>query len=166
MRTRRRIICIVLTLLTLLLDSSVLPFTGLDMRFVPRLCLVAVVLIGTVLGATEGIAYGAFAGILLDITVYQPAGLVAVFYTLCGLIAGFLSGRLRPYLVTVVPLTAAYLFFEIGMAIYVYFTVGTFPASQLPYAFLRLLVALFALQLLYLPAIKLMKPASIGRARR
>ena len=166
MRTRRRIFCIALTLLTLLLDSSVIPFSGLDMRFVPRLCLISTVLIGTILGATEGITYGALAGILLDITVYQPAGLVAVFYTLCGLIAGFLSQRLKPYLVTLLPLAAAYTFYEMGMAIYVYFTSGAFPAAKLPFALVRLLIALLILQLLYLPSIRILKPASIGRQRR
>ena len=61
MRARRRLFCIITTLLAVILDASVLPFTGLNMSYVPRLCLVNAALIGTVLGATQGYDENGFA---------------------------------------------------------------------------------------------------------
>ena len=134
MRVRRRIFCILLTLLTLLIETSVLPFTGMNMQYVPRVCLVAVILIGTILGATQGIIYGAAAGILLGISAYQPAGMTAILYTVCALAAGFVSHKIRPALVTVVPSVLAYTLYEASMLIYYYFATGFFPLARLGYA--------------------------------
>ena len=166
MRTKRRIFCIILALVCVLLDSSVLPFTGLDMRYVPRLCIAAICLIATVLGATQGIIYGAMCGILLDITVYQPTGLCAVTYTLCGLLVGFLTHRVRASLVTVIPPAAGMLLYEITMLFYTYFNTNYFPAGRIGYAFVRMIIALVIVQLMYLPGLKILKPARIGRLKR
>ena len=166
MRFRRRIFCILLTLLTLLLDTSVLPFTGLNMQYVPRVCLVFVILIGTILGSTQGIIYGALAGILLGISAYQPAGLTASLYTVCALAAGFLSRRVKPAIVTLVPASVGYAIYEISMLVYYYFSTAYFPAAKAGYAGIRLIVALVLIQLLYIPCIRILKPSSIGRTRR
>ncbi|MBR5751836.1 MAG: rod shape-determining protein MreD [Clostridia bacterium] len=166
MRRKRMFFLIVFTLFAVMLDASVLPHTGLNMRYVPRICLVAVALIGTVLGSTQGIIYGAMAGILLDITVYQPAGLVAVVYTLCGLIAGFISYRTRAYLVTLIPPAAVMLFYTAVMSLYVYFSTGVYPADKLGYALIQMVISMFLVQLLYLPLVKILKPTRIGRRRR
>ena len=166
MRRRRRIFLIAFTLFAIMLDASVLPHTGLNMRYVPRICLVAATLIGTVLGSTQGILYGAMAGILLDITVYQPAGLVAIVYTLCGLIAGFISYRTRPYLVTLIPPATSFVFYISVMSLYVYFSTGVYPADKLGYALIQMVISMFLVQLLYLPFVKILKPTRIGRRRR
>ncbi len=166
MRLRRRIICIGFTLLTLLTDTSVLPYTGLDMRFVPRVCLVFVILVGTILGSTQGMIYGAMAGILLGITAYQPPGLIAAMYTLCAFSAGFISRRIRPALVTVLPPAGGYMMYEASMLIYRYFSTGYLPVGNLVYMLIRLVIALALVQLMYIPGIRLLKPSSIGKARR
>ena len=166
MRLRRRVFCILLTLLTLLLDTSVLPFIGLNMQFVPRVCLVCVILIGTILGATQGIIYGALAGILLGISAYQPAGLIASLYTVCALTAGFISKRIKPALVTLLPATVGYVLYEASMLVYYYFSTAYFPVAKLGYAAIRLFIALILIQLLYIPSIRILKPSSIGRARK
>ncbi len=153
-------------MLTLLIETSVLPFTGMSMQYVPRVCLVAVLLIGTILGATQGIIYGALSGILLGICAYLPAGMIAVLYTVCALIAGFISHRIRPALVTVFPAAAGYTVYELSMLIYYYFATGFFPIAKLGYAGLRLIVALVLVQILYIPSIRILKPSSIGRTRR
>ena len=166
MRVRRRIFCILLTLLTLLIETSVLPFTGMKMQYFPRFCLVAVILIGTILGATQGIIYGAAAGILLGISVYQPAGMTAILYTVCALLAGFVSTRIWPALVTILPAALGYGLYELGMLIYYYFATGFFPLTRLGYAGIRLALALILIQVLYIPSVRMLKPSSIGRNRR
>ena len=166
MRLRRRIFCILLTLLTLLIDTSFLPFLGLKMQFVPRVCLVSTILIGTVLGSTQGIIYGALAGILLGIGAYQPSGMTAVIYTVCAFSAGFISARTKPALVTVLPPALAYMIYEISMLVYYYFSTGYFPLAKFGEAGIRLIIALLLIQLLYIPSIRILKPSSIGRARR
>ena len=165
MRARRRLFCIITTLLAVILDVSVLPFTGLNMSYVPRLCLVNAALIGTVLGATQGIIYGAFAGALLDITVYQPAGVTALMYTLCGLVSGFLTHRVRPWLVTLVPSLSAFLLYEAGMAVYTYFITGYFPGGKIGFALIRAVISLALTQILYLPYLRALKPSKIGKGR-
>ncbi len=166
MRLRRRIVCLLMTFLTLLIETSVLPFTGLGMQFVPRVCLVNVILIGTILGSTQGIIYGALAGILLGISVYQPSGIIAALYTICALTAGFLSRRVKPALVTLIPPAGAYALYEISMLVYFYISTGFFPSARLGYAGIRLVIALVLTQILYIPGIRILKPTSIGKARR
>ena len=166
MRFRRRVFCITLTLLTLLIDTSVLPFTGLNMSYVPRICLTFVILTGTILGSTQGIIYGATAGILLGITVYQPQGMVAAMYTISAFSAGFVSKRIKPALVTVIPPLTGYILYEISMLIYYYVTTNYFPFGELGPVGIRLVIALALIQLMYIPGIRILKPSSIGRARR
>ena len=178
MRLRRRIFCTLLTLLTLVIETSVLPFTGLNMGYVPRVCLVCVILIGTILGATQGMIYGALAGILIGITVYplklegesvmklKPAGIVAITYIACALSAGYISHKIKPALVTVIPPLAGYALYELSMLAYYYLTTSYFPFARLGQAGIRLALAMVLVQLFYIPGIKLLKPASIGRRRR
>ena len=166
MRLRRRIFCILTTLLTLLLDTSVMPFTGLGMQYLPRICLVNVILIGTILGGTQGIIYGALAGILLGISAYQPAGLVAIMYTACAMTAGAISRKIKPALVTVLPPIVGYSMYELSMLMYYYVSTGFFPLAKFGLAGIRLAVALVLIQILYIPWIKILKPSSIGKSRR
>lgn len=165
MRTRRRIFCIIFALIGILLDSSVLPFTGLNMSYVPRVCAVNIIVIGIILGATQGIIYGAVSGILLDFTVYQPAGLVAVLYTVLGLASGFISHRVKPMLVTVVPTLICLFLGELVMLAFYYFTSGVFPVSHLLPALARIGIGFALVQILYIPCLRILKPSRIGKAR-
>ena len=166
MRFKRRVFCIALTLFNVLVDTSVLPFSGLDMRFVPRISLVSVLLIGTVLGATQGIIYGAFAGIMLGICAFQPPGLIAISYTVCAMLAGIISNRSKPSLVTLIPPLVGYTLYEITVLIYSYIETGFFPLAKFGNAGIRLLIALVLIQLLYIPVVRILKPTYIGRSRR
>ena len=165
MRTKRRIFCICVTLLGVLLDASVLPYTGLNMHYVPRVCLIIITLIGTVLGSTQGMIFGAVAGILLDITVYTPAGLVAILYTLCGLASGFMSGRMKTSLVTVIPVAAAFLMYEIAMSGAFYISSGFYTGARALYALARIGIGFVLAQILYIPFVKILRPSKVGRGR-
>lgn len=162
MRTRKRLFCIIAALLGLLLDVSVLPFTGLNPAYVPRVCLISIILIGSISGSTSGMIYGALSGILLDITVYSPAGLVAVLYTVCGLISGFIASRSRAATVTVWPSLVSLTLYEFVMMCAFYFAGGALPAEKLLPALIRIGIAFALVQLLYIPCIRILKPATIG----
>ena len=166
LKTTRKIFCIALTLLGILLDSAVLPFTGLNMSYVPRICLINIISIATVMGATRGIIYGAAGGILLDITVYQPTGLISLLYTVMGLVSGFLTHRVRKPLVTVVPPLVSLVLFEVSMTFYYYFNTGVFPATRILPALIRIAIGFVLVQLLFIPCLRILKPAKIGKTRR
>ena len=166
MPTKKKIFCIVFMLVGLLLDSSVLPFTGLNMSYVPRVCLVNIVTIAIIMGATQGIIYGAAGGILLDITVYQPTGVISVVYTVLGAVAGFLTHRVKPALVTIVPTLVAFVLFEASMLVYYYFNAGVFPAARILPALARVGISFTLVQLLYIPCIRFLAPAHIGKIRK
>ena len=153
-------------LVGLLLDSSVLPFTGLNMSYVPRVCLVNIITIATVMGATQGIIYGAAGGILLDITVYQPTGVISILYTVLGAVSGFLTHRVKTSLVTVVPPLVSLVLFEASMLVYYYFNAGVFPAARIVPALVRVGIGFTLVQLLYIPCIRFLAPAHIGKYRK
>ncbi len=166
MRTRRRVFCIVFTLLGLFMDISVLPFTGIDVQYVPRLCLVNIILISTVMGGTRAMVYAAVCGILGDITVYYPPGLISFAYTFAAIIAGFISSRTRPSLVTVIPPLVTFVLYELSMLFALYFEAGYFAASRLGAAGIRTVAALVLVQLLYIPCVRILKPERIGMLNR
>jgi len=162
MRYRRTVFCIVVSLLGIVLDVSVLPYTGLNTAYLPRFCLVNIVLIGSILGITPGLLCGAVTGILLDVTVYSPTGLVAAIYTVCGLGSALISSHSRAALVTVVPSIASLGLFELAMLITYFFSCGTFPTEKLLPALIRIGIAFVVIQILYIPFVRILKPASIG----
>ena len=166
MRIRKRIICIVFALFGLLLDTSVLPYTGLNPQFVPRLCLTFILLVSIVSGATEGMITGALCGYLGDITVYQPVGLIAISYTLAALIAGFTAGKMRVRLVTIIPPLITYFLFECTMLLYTYFSTGFISMPNFWYGLIRMMISFVIIQLLYIPAVHILKPERIGRKER
>lgn len=166
MRTRNRIICIIFALFGLLLDTSVIPFLGFTAKLAPRMCLTNILVISIVSGSTEGMIVGAICGYLGDITVYYPVGLIAVSYTLCAFAAGFMSRRLKVKLVTVLPPAVIYTAFELAMLIYSYFTTGQLMMANFLWGMLRMLVSFVLIQLLYIPAVRILKPARIGRTER
>ena len=67
---------------------------------------------------------------------------------------------------TVLPPALAYMIYEISMLVYYYFSTGYFPLAKFGEAGIRLIIALLLIQLLYIPSIRILKPSSIGRARR
>lgn len=166
LKTARKIFCIAFTLLGILMDSSILPFTGLNMSYVPRICLINIITIAVVMGATRGIIYGAAGGILLDITVYQPTGLISLLYTVVGLASGFLTHRVRKRLVTVVPPLVSLTLFEAAMAFFYYFNTGVFPGTRILPALVRIAISFVLVQVLYIPCLRILKPAKIGKTRR
>lgn len=151
MRTSKKLFCIVSVILTLLLDTSLIPYAGLNTSYCPRLCLIAVIMIGCLAGRTQGIIYGTLAGLMLGFTVYTPASFTLIIYVLCGLIAGFWGHIVPRLLITVVPVFASLFVYEGINAIYFYFSGGTLPLFMVMNAGIRIVTGLVAAQLLYFP---------------
>ena len=159
MRTRRRIFSICIVLLFMLADASVLPFTGINMLYAPKLALAAAITIALVMGRTQGMIYGAFAGIITDITVSVPIGLTTGLYTMCALASGFLGRKMRSHLMsTVLAALLGFIMYELAMFVYFTLSYSAFDWQRLKYAFLRCIIGTLLVQILYIPFNAILKP--------
>ena len=59
MPLKKRLFAFAVSILFLLIDTSVIPFTGLNTAYMPRLSLLSVITIALLAGRTQGILYGA-----------------------------------------------------------------------------------------------------------
>jgi len=151
MRASKKIFCIIAVIFTLLLDTSLIPYTGLNTSYCPRLCLITVIMIASMAGKTQGLIFGTLAGLLLGFTVYTPTGLTLIMYVCCGFIAGF-WGRIVPHaLITIVPVLASLVLWECVSAVYYYFSCGSLPLFMLVNASIRIGVSFLTAQLFYFP---------------
>ena len=166
MRGKKRIFCILITIFAVLMDTSVIPFTGLNTAYCPRLSLITVITVGLLEGKVQGIIYGALAGLLLSVTVYTPAFTNTVLYILAGLTAGFLGQHCRVFWVTVLPALAAMTLYEGVMAFAYYFESTVLPGRLLLNAGIRILIGIVLAQLWFFPFYKLLKPETLGTNRR
>ena len=79
MTVRRRAMPAVLTLLSLLLDTSVIPFL-ISSPYIVSLTFSTVLVLGVYLGRMHGMLYGLIAGLLLDILVGYQLGFNTFVY--------------------------------------------------------------------------------------
>ena len=101
MTVRRRAMPAVLTLLSLLLDTSVIPFL-ISSPYIVSLTFSTVLVLGVYLGRMHGMLYGLIAGLLLDILVGYQLGFNTFVYIALGFLAGLIAYepedvRARPY---------------------------------------------------------------------
>ena len=90
MTVRRRAMPAVLTLLSLLLDTSVIPFL-ISSPYIVSLTFSTVLVLGVYLGRMHGMLYGLIAGLLLDILVGYPLGFNTCVYIALGFLAGLIA---------------------------------------------------------------------------
>ena len=84
----RRILPPILVLLTFLLDTAVLPiFT--NHWLIPPFALLTVHALGLLLGRTQGSLHGMITGLLVDISLGTPLGLMTLFYGVLGYLGGW-----------------------------------------------------------------------------
>lgn len=159
MRLKKRLFAIAMVLIGILLDASILPFSGLNMLFFPKFALLVVMTIALIMGATQGIIYGTLGGILLDVTLTVPTGLTTALYIVGGLICGWFShARRRSMLSTVFGPLLALTVYEGVYALYYFFTAQALTNQQLILAVARLVIGVVLVQLLYLLFVKVFKP--------
>ena len=162
----RRLFPALTLLAAVLLDTAVVPATPIRWLF-PFFTFTATVAMGLVLGRTRGALFGIFAGLLIDITVSTPVGLMMTLYALGGLAAG-LAGRAlrRTILFTVISAAGCLLLFEGAMLIYSLVAGTDFAVSQLLHAMWRILLNTALVQLEYLIFNAAMRPRTARYDRR
>ena len=122
----RRILPFFITAAVFLLDTALLPvFT--HHWLLPVFSLVVVQCYGLLLGRSRGLMHGIILGLLVDISVSTPFGLMTVIYALMGYMGGWFKVMMwRSRLVEVISGAACFAAYELLMDIYV-----TFFSAQL-----------------------------------
>ena len=159
MPLKKRLFAFAVSILFLLIDTSVIPFTGLNTAYVPRLSLLSVITIALLAGRTQGILYGAITGILTDITLTIPTGLVSALYTIAGFLAGWIGRKMRARILSsiVAPI--------VSMLVYYFMQAQTVAASQALAMLARVGIGTVLIQPLYLLYNLVLKPKRSRYAR-
>lgn len=166
MRFRKRMFATAVVLLGLLLDTSILPFTSVNPLYMPRFSLCSILTIALLMGATQGILYGAVGGIILDVTLMVPTGLTSALFIVGGMICGWFShARRRRLISTVVGPFFSLFLYEFAYMVYFYFSAQTLELSQFLALLARVGIGIVLIQLLYLPYYKVLKPHRSRYAR-
>ncbi|MEG1604726.1 MAG: rod shape-determining protein MreD [Clostridia bacterium] len=154
----RRFFPIILVLVTLLIDLSVVPSIAVHWA-VPVFLLPTVIVLGLLLGRTRGLLYGMVGGLLVDILVGHPMGLMAILYLLIGYLAGVSGRKFQRYLLTVVltPIVCLSIF-EISIAIYQFISGQQMTFDNLVQALARIGMETLIAQLMYLLYNRLLRP--------
>ncbi len=166
MPLKKRLFAFAVSILFLLIDTSVIPFTGLNTAYVPRLSLLSVITIALLAGRTQGILYGAITGILMDITLTIPTGLVSALYTVAGFLAGWIGRKMRVRILSsIVAPIAAMLAYELTMLVYYFMQAQTVSAAQALAMLARAGIGTVLVQPLYLLYNLVLKPKRSRYAR-
>lgn len=134
----RRILPPLLVGVMLLVDTSILPvFT--THWLVPLFALITVHTLGILLGRTRGTLYGMLSGLLMDISVSTPLGMMTMFYGLLGYAGGWFGRKMfRNPLVWLIAPAVCFTVFELGMVGYATLAGAAFSADQMLQAVSRL----------------------------
>ena len=168
----RRLTPALAVLITILLDTAVIPVFYYGRYLVP-LTLVVVILTGIQLGRTQGMLYGMIAGLLLDVSA-GTLGMKLFPYVIIGFLIGFFLDqqpeinrsmdrreRVQLMLVRIIWISALLLVFETVMLVYQYFHTAVFAWAYVRDLFIRVAMVT-ALCLLAYP---LFHRIYFGRAR-
>lgn len=155
----RMILPTLLVALGVLLDATILPMF-FEHWLMPLFALVTVHCLGLLLGRTRGVLYGMIAGILIDISVSTPLGLMTLFYAALGYLGGWFGRKMyRNPLMPVIASLVCFALFELGMAIYATLATATVDSTLFVRAFLRLLADVAVTQVFYIVYDWLLKPS-------
>ncbi len=155
----RRILPPLLAVFTLLLDTAILPvFTS--HWLIPLFALLTVHALGLLLGRTQGALYGMIIGLLVDVSLGTPLGLMTLFYGGLGYLGGWfgramLSHPLAPVISSIIGFTI----FEIGMVLYTAVAGAAFNGLMLLHALIRILLDIVLTEGLYILYDWLIKPS-------
>lgn len=146
----RKILPFLILLLTLLLDQTILP-VFVEHWALPSFLFCSIIVLGLLLGRTRGLLYGLIGGLLTDVLVATPLGLLTLIYAGCGYLSGIAGRRFQRYVLTVAvtPLLCL-LIREAGLAFYAYLA-GQFLNNQtLSQALMRVGIETVLCQFIYL----------------
>jgi rod shape-determining protein MreD len=154
----RRIVPFLLVFLAMLLDTSVLPFL-VTSAYLPMLSLMSVACIGLLLGRTRGTLYGMIAGLMIDITVSTPLGVMTLLYAATGFVCGVAGRKFQRYVITtVVAPLVCFLGYEAFMVVYSAAAGLEITGMLIRQAVTRAAIETALAQLMYLAYDKMIQP--------
>ena len=167
MRLSKRIFATAMVLISVILDTAVIPFEAANPEYFPKITLLVILTIALIMGRTQGILYGMVGGVFMDITLMIPTGITSLLFTLAGFIAGFMSRKMRIRLLSsIIAPIVAMLIYEGVMTVYYALSGGSPDSSMILMAILRTLIGCAAIQLLYILFSLVFKPKHSRYARR
>lgn len=155
----RRILPPLLVVFTLLLDTTILPiFT--NHWLIPLFALLTVHALGLLLGRTQGSLYGMISGLLVDISLGTPLGLMTLFYGGLGYLGGWFGrAMLNHPLAPVIASALCFTVFEFGMALYTIVAGAAFSSQLILHALIRVPLDIALTEGLYILYDWLIKPS-------
>ena len=165
LREKRTARTVLMVLLALLVDCTILPvFTSSPLM--PLWTLMTVHCLGLLLGRSSGALYGLIAGILVDISVSTPLGLMTALYTGMGYLGGwFARRRIRRPLTPLLSSLIGFAGYELFLTVYVLFASGQMTSGALTDAGIRVLIHMVLSLVLCWLYEKLLRPSRSRYAR-
>ena len=155
----RRILPPFLVALTILLDTTILPIFC-NHWLLPLFALITVHTLGLLLGRTRGSLFGMIAGLLVDISVSTPLGLMTLFYGLLGYAGGWFGRKMfRHPLAPVISSAVCFTVFEMGMLGYMALASAAFSTTALTHALIRIVLDVALVEGFYVIYDWLIKPS-------
>ena len=162
----RRILPPILVALALLVDTAVIPVFS-SHWLMPLFALITVHCMGLLLGRTRGLLFGMIAGLLADIAVSTPLGLMTLFYALMGYAGGWVGRqRFRTRFLPVISAAVCFTVFELAMAGYVTLASAAFNRLTFVHAFARIAVDVVLTEGFYLLYAWMIRPSRSRFAQR
>lgn len=155
----RRILPWLLATFAVLLDTTILPIFS-NHWLMPLFALLTVHTLGLLLGRTRGALFGMLSGLLVDISLSSPLGLMTMFYGGLGYMGGWFGRRMfRNPLAPVVSAVVCFAFFELGMACYATLAGASFSGELFVHALIRIAADVALVEALYVLYDWLIKPS-------
>lgn len=155
----RRILPSILVAFTLLLDTAILP-VFFSHWLMPAFALLTVHTLGLLLGRTRGSLFGMLSGLLVDISVSTPLGLMTLFYGGLGYLGGWFGRKMfRHPLAPLVSALVCFTLFEMGMAGFITLASATISSTVFVQAFIRIALDVVLVEGLYIVYDWLIKPS-------
>lgn len=155
----RRILPSILVAFTLLLDTAILP-VFFSHWLMPAFALLTVHTLGLLLGRTRGSLFGMLSGLLVDISVSTPLGLMTLFYGGLGYLGGWFGRKMfRHPLAPLVSALVCFTLFEMGMAGFITLASATISSTVFVQALIRIALDVVLVEGLYIVYDWLIKPS-------
>lgn len=154
----KRILPYLFVLIAVMLDVSVLPVVA-HSYFTPLCSLCTVVALALLLGRSVGTLLGLAGGLLIDVLVGSPLGLMTLLYVGSGYLSGLIGRKLhKNILFTVVAPILCATVLELTMIVYLYLAGAQIEPVLFGQAGIRVALEVVLVQFLYLFYNRILKP--------
>ena len=150
----------------ILLDTTILP-VFVNHWLLPLFALLTVHTLGLLLGRTRGSLLGMLAGLLVDITLSTPLGLMTLFYGGLGYLGGWFGRKMfRNPLAPIISAAVCFTVFELGMVGYATLASAAFSTVLITNALIRIVLDVVLVEAFYVIFDWLIKPSRSRFAAR